>query len=263
MTDENRLLKRLPRSQVRVVKDATGKTAAIESMDGALRLSAGGQVMNPGPKGETGADGHDGVDGSPGADGQEGVRGSPGAKGEPGQDGVDGLPGAAGAAGRDGEAGLRGAAGAAGQKGADGLPGAPGPQGLPGANGVPGKDGAPGAQGVPGAQGIPGVQGLPGLKGDPGTAANRVLTLRAQTDTSGRLTWAFPTAFAAGVLPLIGVAVQDTSAASFNHKVVALTNASVTIQLTKTNVVTLLGISVLGIDSNPQAFVHLTATAPA
>jgi hypothetical protein len=86
-----------------------------------------------------------------------------------------------------------------------------------------------------------------------------VQSIRVQTDTTGKYTWTFPTAFATGVLPVIGVTVQDTSTASFNHKITALSNTAVTIQLAKTTAVTVLGISVLGVDTNPQAFVHLTA----
>lgn len=86
--------------------------------------------------------------------------------------------------------------------------------------------------------------------------------IRAQTATNGIYTWTFQTPYAAGTIPVIGVTVEDSSSSFWNHQITALSNTSVTVQLTKTTAVTLLGISVLGIGSSPQAYVHLTAVAP-
>lgn len=87
--------------------------------------------------------------------------------------------------------------------------------------------------------------------------------LRVQTDSAGVYTWTYPSAYGAGVIPVIELTVEDnTAGATWNHKITAISNTSVTIQLGKTTAVTILGISVLGIAASPQAFVHLTAIAP-
>ncbi len=85
---------------------------------------------------------------------------------------------------------------------------------------------------------------------------------RAQTNTSGVYTWTFPTAFGSGVIPVIECTVEDSSAASWNHQITAISNTAMTTQLVKTTAVTILGISVLGVSATPQAYVHLTARAP-
>lgn len=86
---------------------------------------------------------------------------------------------------------------------------------------------------------------------------------RAQTNTSGVYVWTFPTAFAGGITPIVSVAVEDaTTTNMWNHQITALSNTGLTLQLTKTTDVTILGIHVLGVASTPQAYVHLTATAP-
>lgn len=95
-------------------------------------------------------------------------------------------------------------------------------------------------------------------------SARQEYALRVQTDATGKYVWTFPAAFPVGVLPVVQITVQDTSAGSFNHKITALSNTGVTIQLQKTTAVNPLGAGVmlLGIDTNPQAVVHLTASAP-
>lgn len=86
---------------------------------------------------------------------------------------------------------------------------------------------------------------------------------RAQTNTSGVLTWTFPSAYGGGVTPIISLTVEDaTAGVTWNDQITAISNTSVTIQLTKTTAVTVLGISVLGVAATPQAFVHLMAVAP-
>ena len=90
-----------------------------------------------------------------------------------------------------------------------------------------------------------------------------VQRLRAQTNTAGVLTWTFPTAFRTGIIPVISLTVEDgTAGVTWNEQITAISNTSVSIQLTKTTAVTVLGISVLGVAATPQAFVHLTAIAP-
>lgn len=86
---------------------------------------------------------------------------------------------------------------------------------------------------------------------------------RAQTNAAGALTWTFPSAYGGGITPIVALAVEDaTAGVSWNQQITAISNTSVTIQLTKTTAVTVLGVSVLGVAATPQAFVHLMAVAP-
>lgn len=86
--------------------------------------------------------------------------------------------------------------------------------------------------------------------------------IRAQTNANGEYVWTFSPAYASGVVPVIGVTVEDGGTSFWNHHVKSVSNAGATIQITKTNAVTVLGISVLGISASPQAYIHLTASAP-
>lgn len=178
---------------------------------------------------------------------------------------------AAGAVGATGLAGPEGPQGVAGPTGATGPQGGQGPTGEAGATGPAGPTGATGATGSTGGQGIQGVQGTAGptgatgpagAQGAAGTPAPTTLRLRAQTNTAGVYTWTFPTAF--GAAPVVNVSVEDTSGggASWGHAITAISSTSVTVTLTKSTSVSILGISVLGIASTPQAYVHLAATAP-
>lgn len=86
---------------------------------------------------------------------------------------------------------------------------------------------------------------------------------RAQTNAAGALTWTFPQAYGSGVTPIVSVTVEDaTTGVTWNQQITAVSNAGVTIQLAKTTVVAVLGISVLGVAATPQAFVHMVAVAP-
>lgn len=85
---------------------------------------------------------------------------------------------------------------------------------------------------------------------------------RAQTNTSGAYTWTFPQAYGIGVIPIIQVTVEDGGAGIFDHKIVSVNNTVVTIQISKTLVATLLGIDVLQVQSNPQAWLHISAMTP-
>lgn len=141
--------------------------------------------------------------------------------------------------------------------------GSTGPQGPQGIQGPAGPQGPMGVQGIQGDIGLTGSTGATGPQGPAGTPAPTMLRTRAQTNTSGVYTWTFP-AGTFSATPVIGVAVEDTSGsgASWGHVVTAVSSTSMTVQLTKTTAVTILGISVLGIASSPQAFVHLTAMQP-
>lgn len=85
---------------------------------------------------------------------------------------------------------------------------------------------------------------------------------RAQSDTAGVLIWTFPVAYAGGVTPVVSVAVEDATAATWNVQITAISNTSVTVQLAKNTVTSILGVSVVSVAATPQAFVHLTAVAP-
>lgn len=86
---------------------------------------------------------------------------------------------------------------------------------------------------------------------------------RKQTDTSGIYTWTFPTPYATGATPIIQICPeQDGSGGFWTWQIMSINNISVTIQITKTTAVTILGISVLGIQTNPQTFIHITALSP-
>lgn len=117
-----------------------------------------------------------------------------------------------------------------------------------------------GPKGDQGPQGLQGIQGVPGVPGNPAVSQ---LRMRAQTNTSGVYVWTFATSFAAGITPVIGLAVEDSAAGvTWGHQITAISNTSVTIQLSKSTAVTVLSISVLGVATTPQAYVHLTAIAP-
>lgn len=97
----------------------------------------------------------------------------------------------------------------------------------------------------------------------PAHVKNKPLTKRATTDSSGSYTWTFSKAFPAGVTPVVGLTPEDnTSGLTISHKITAISNTSVTIQLARQTSVSILGISVLGIASNAATVVHLTAANP-
>lgn len=252
--ESNNLYKRLAPLIPKVRKDETGKTTALVSPDGTLVISKAGTAL----PGEPGKDGHQGVQGIPGKAGADG------AIGKDGSDGMQGLPGRDGINGEAGKDGKDGIPGENGERGQQGLPGARGEKGEQGLRGEQGIQGIRGEAGTRGEQGIQGIQGQQGVPGKDGAGALKAHAIRAQTDTAGRYTWTFPTPFAAGVVPVVQVTVQDASTGSFNHKITALTNAAVTIQLQKTVSMNPagMGVAVLSIDSAPQAFVHITASQP-
>lgn len=196
-----------------------------------------------------------------GSVGPTGATGPAGATGVSGSTGAKGDQGAIGPAGPTGPTGASGVAGATGPAGINGTNGAVGPTGATGATGPTGIQGPAGATGPAGPAGATGATGATGAAGTP---AVNTLRLRAQTNTSGVYVWTFPTAFGTGLLPVVSVTVEDTSGggASWGHVVTAISNTSMTVQLTKSTAVTILGVSVLGIAATPQSYVHLTAIAP-
>lgn len=256
--------------------NAATKLGGYTTLGNGLTLDGGvlSAAVVPGPKGDTGATGATGAAGRDGVDGAPGVAGATGSTGAKGDKG-DTVVGPAGASAYQ-IAVANGYSGTESQwlaflsgKSAYQLAAAAGYQGtmvqwlasLKGADGATGLTGATGATGATGPAGAS-IKGDKGDKGDPGTPAPTTLRLRAQTSTTGVYTWTFATPFPAGTVPVVGVTVEDSSTASWNHAVSNVTNTGFTVTLGKTTAVTVVGVSVLGVASNPQAYVHLTATAP-
>lgn len=87
--------------------------------------------------------------------------------------------------------------------------------------------------------------------------------IRVQTDTSGLYTWVFPNDYGTNIIPIISVEVEDnTTNAIWSARITAVNHTSVSVQITKSIPTTVLGVSVLGTASSPQAYVHITAIAP-
>lgn len=92
------------------------------------------------------------------------------------------------------------------------------------------------------------------------TALSSLQRVRAQANSSGVYTWTFPTAFAG--TPVVSATTEDaTSNAVVSTRITAISSTSVTVQVTRTVPVTVLGISVLGSLTTPADFVDITAIA--
>lgn len=81
--------------------------------------------------------------------------------------------------------------------------------------------------------------------------------VRAQTNTSGVYNWTFPVPFDSP--PIIEITVEDGADAAWNHRIFNLTNTGVSVQIGKLTSTSLLGVSLLQIASNSQAYVHIMA----
>ncbi len=88
-------------------------------------------------------------------------------------------------------------------------------------------------------------------------AAPLIQRVRIQTDINGSCTWTFPVQFSG--IPIVEITVEDNADASWNHRIINLTNTAVSIQLGKQTATSLLGVNLLQIASNPQAYIHITA----
>lgn len=82
----------------------------------------------------------------------------------------------------------------------------------------------------------------------------KVQRTRVQTNTSGQVTWNFPTAFAAAPI-VIAVPEDNNAGVSVDVKITSISASSVTLQISKIS--TVLGI--LQLTANPQSYVHITA----
>lgn len=192
-----------------------------------------------------------------------------------------GPPGPAGPTGATGAQGPQGSTGATGATGSQGAQGVQGPKGDKGDTGNTGPTGATGPAGATGAQGIQGVQGIQGATGATGSVgatgptgpqgADGVLSIQRAIVTvaggSGRVTWTYPSAFGAGIVPIVQCApVKPSGSASYNAQIIGdPTNTSAVIEvLTVPNTLTgLIGI-ITGV-TNPAANgtkIHVTAIAP-
>lgn len=79
---------------------------------------------------------------------------------------------------------------------------------------------------------------------------------KLQTNTSGVLTWTFPTSTPFSAEPIISAVPEDNVAGvSIDVKVTSISSSSVSIQISKVSTV----LGVLQFTANPQSYVHLTA----
>lgn len=93
-------------------------------------------------------------------------------------------------------------------------------------------------------------------------AAPEIQRTRQQTNSVGAYSWTFPTAYGSGVTPIISAVCEGASSSTWNVQITSVSNTGVTVQVTRTTPVTVVGVSVLGVSLSPQTYVHLTAIAP-
>lgn len=85
---------------------------------------------------------------------------------------------------------------------------------------------------------------------------------RVQTASDGTYTWTFPTAYGAGVTPIIELMAEGDATTNYQQVITAISNTSVSVKLTKLQDVTVLTIHVMGIQAAGATFIHLTAISP-
>lgn len=139
--------------------------------------------------------------------------------------------------------------------------------GLKGADGKDGKDGVNGTNGTNGTNATTTAVATTSANGLMSSADKSKLDRKQAkiivTDNNGLGTWTFGTEFPTGVTPVIEVTPQNNVAGvTVNHKITALTNKAVSVQITLTSAVTLLGISVLGVSAASATTLHLSAEDP-
>lgn len=74
-----------------------------------------------------------------------------------------------------------------------------------------GPRGADGTTGAAGSTGATGATGTAGAAGTAGTAGTVIQRTRVQTNTAGLAAWTFPSAYGAGVVPVIEVVAEGPS----------------------------------------------------
>lgn len=278
--------------QVAVDNGFTGSAFEwLASLNGAMGVQGpsgtDGQTGSQGSVGATGATGATGPQGIQGASGSTGPKGDDGATGSTGSKGDTGATGAAGSAGATGPAGLTGPTGSAGATGLTGSAGATGAQGIQGTTGATGSTGPAGPTGATGSAGTTGATGSAGTNATTTAAATssvnglmaaadkakidllpKVQRTHSQTDASGALTWTFPVAYGAGVVPIITVTVEAASGNTIPYFVNL--NGTPTNTAASIKVFRLAGVSLsilsLGtvslLQSSGAVYVHITATEP-
>jgi hypothetical protein len=232
-----------------------------------------------GPQGETGAGGKSAYElavdnGFSGDEGQW----LQSLVGPPGENGSDGSPGLDGTNGVDGKSAYEIAVdnGFIGSEleWLSSLVGEVGPAGTNGTNGANGTNGSDGENGLSAyevavesgfigseAEWLESLVGPQGPQGVPGSA--NIQRTRSVTNSSGVYTWTFPTPYGAGVTPVVTVTVESPSGSVvFNEKITSISNTSVTVAVSRSTPVTVLGLSVLGIESAAATTIHLTAVEP-
>lgn len=87
---------------------------------------------------------------------------------------------------------------------------------------------------------------------------------RAQTDASGNYTWTYPVAYGSGVIPVIS-ALSETASTSIPQGVQIIgvpTNTSCVFKVLNLPATSVLGITVIGVPTGAQAYLHITAQLP-
>jgi len=82
------------------------------------------------------------------------------------------------------------------------------------------------------------------------------------TDSSGVITWTYPTSF--GATPVISAVVNGANTSVWNAQITSKSSTSVTIQVKRNTptFLSLLGVDILSVNSSPQATVDIVAIAP-
>lgn len=183
------------------------------------------------------------------------VAGPAGPKGDTGSTGPQGPKGEVGAAGQQGAQGIKGDIGATGAAGTAGATGAIGPKGDTGATGPAGTAGTNATTTSNATTAVAGLM-APADK----NKLDQLQRVRLVSDSSGLVTWTFAKPFPAGSTPVVAVTPENnTSGSNINHKITAISNTAVTVQLSMSSAVTLLGISVLGVNVASSTPVHMDA----
>lgn len=131
-----------------------------------------------------------------------------------------------------------------------------------------GPKGATGATGPAGAGGATGPTGPTGSAGPGCSTALAEQCAKLTTATDGTVTWTYPTAYGAGVVPVIEAVAVGTSGSTNVVNVQmdgAPTNTAAKFRVTLTQVtsVSLLGLNILSVPASPGAVpIHVTAKAP-
>lgn len=143
-----------------------------------------------------------------------------------------------------------------------------GPQGVTGSTGPQGTTGATGSQGAAGATGSTGSQGATGPTGPTGAAGTVIQRLRVQTDGSGLYSWTFPSAYGAGVTPVVSCSAEgpNGSANQYNcqlNGVPTNTGAAFKVTTISGTSISLVGLLNLTLTTaSPSTYIDIVASAP-